>query len=543
MVKITEGLGPISTSEIANAPNIDDALPPTIPVLNTLLEQRPNDFALHFALGNLFLVSGETGEAIESFKNALSIDNSALVRCNLGVALRISARFDEATSEFSQAILLDANHLLSHYHLGKTHYLKENVRGAQSQFEKAIRLDPSFVPAIVALAICYAQQGEYEKARTEFEKAYTADPNNREAAHWLAEDSFESNIDILKDEGIAAAAAHWKNIYSLYPGAFHASKKIQQGLRTIAEERMIRGYLREAERQLETQDCEEKKLSAYMYTLELLLSLRLLPELFEPLESLEERNTSLEKDLSADRVFPHVHYRHGIILLYLGEFSTAYEELLFAKDHLPGSKMSSLKISQLLQAIRELSGEATLLAEEEQDDDAAWSNAGFPEAFSRELWRKVGLRPNVAFDWREAKFSPRSAVGWLAEGFSSVEARQWNEDGITQPRIAGRYLRAQFASDQAAEWHAAFPENCERAIEAKRVGFRSADEAKKWLKLFMFASEAWPWIELGIELEEAEIFLENGVGDPFKAKRLKEEHARKKAADRDAVDEETESES
>jgi tetratricopeptide (TPR) repeat protein len=102
----------------------------------------------HFAEGNTLAAAGRNEEAIEQYRDALSISHNADHRLALGLALLKVRRWDEAVI-----------------------YLKEVSRER-----------PYSAPVHDALGEAQFQMGEYAAARDSFQKAVKIDPSDRAAA-------------------------------------------------------------------------------------------------------------------------------------------------------------------------------------------------------------------------------------------------------------------------------------------------------------------------------------------------------------------------
>ena len=106
------------------------------------------------------------------WKYVLTISNeSALAHNNLGGALVVNGKVDEAISQFRGAVQLDPGFTIAHFNLGNALAKQERLDEAKDQYEEALRLDPGFAGAHYNLASVLAKQGKLEAAKDHFRQA------------------------------------------------------------------------------------------------------------------------------------------------------------------------------------------------------------------------------------------------------------------------------------------------------------------------------------------------------------------------------------
>jgi Flp pilus assembly protein TadD len=117
------------------------------------IERLPADAALHDDAALLYLEVGRAAPAVEHFKKSLALKGaSAPAHYNLGTALTLARKFDEATYEFQQAIRIDPNYANAHNNLGNVLLAQGKVDEAIREFREVVRLQPDSPSAAANLA-------------------------------------------------------------------------------------------------------------------------------------------------------------------------------------------------------------------------------------------------------------------------------------------------------------------------------------------------------------------------------------------------------
>lgn len=105
---------------------------------------------------------------------------------NLGLALSVAGRPDEAMGEFERAIDLQPNHAFAHFNLGNLLTADGRWEEAASHYRAALEADPGYVSARVNLGQALQQLGRPDEAITQYEKAIAEDPGANDARTNLA---------------------------------------------------------------------------------------------------------------------------------------------------------------------------------------------------------------------------------------------------------------------------------------------------------------------------------------------------------------------
>ena len=102
----------------------------------------------HFRLGNHYMEYGLSGEAIEEYKKALRLNESAPdVRTRLAIALREKGMFDEAIAELSKAKEHNPGYGAAWVQLGLTYYMRGLKGLAFREWEGAAQKMPDLKEA------------------------------------------------------------------------------------------------------------------------------------------------------------------------------------------------------------------------------------------------------------------------------------------------------------------------------------------------------------------------------------------------------------
>lgn len=175
--------------------------------------------------GETLMHSGRFEEAKTQFANAIAVDPSlALSHHYLGLNAALAHNSELAVKEFETACRLEPANAVVHNNLGLA-YQAENKRAmAQCEFEKAVALDPKLTQAAINLGSIYSQQGNYAMAQQALEQAVKGNPKSAMAQNNLASalsmqgkysqanDHFEQSLAIEPD----MASSHYGLGLSLY---------------------------------------------------------------------------------------------------------------------------------------------------------------------------------------------------------------------------------------------------------------------------------------------------------------------------------------
>lgn len=107
--------------------------------------------------------------------------NDPIVFLARGLAYDRKDDYENAISDFNQAIRLKPDFAVAFYSRGLTYHSKVDNNRAIADFDRTVRLDPDFVEAFSARGNSYRRTGEYGQAIADYDHAVRLDPNAVEA--------------------------------------------------------------------------------------------------------------------------------------------------------------------------------------------------------------------------------------------------------------------------------------------------------------------------------------------------------------------------
>ena len=166
----------------------------------------PESADLHNTLGIALAAGGKIREAIAEFGDALRLDpDSAMAHWHLGAALAAvgddGARAlhpapcagcgqaggrDEAIGHLRRSVELDPGNGAAQYDLARMLVEARQPAGDVDHFRAALRLMPNSVEAHTGLGLAFALQGKLNEAIDQFQIALTLDPESADARRNLA---------------------------------------------------------------------------------------------------------------------------------------------------------------------------------------------------------------------------------------------------------------------------------------------------------------------------------------------------------------------
>jgi len=141
-------------------------------VFEALLEEAPEDPALHYYLGLAEAGLDDLESAEKEYKRAIELDATLLeARSNLGVLLLNKGELEAAKYELEACVDLDPEDGDSHYNLGLVHEAAGRGADALAEFERAMELSPDDPLPPMALAEASRREGKLDAALSFYEKA------------------------------------------------------------------------------------------------------------------------------------------------------------------------------------------------------------------------------------------------------------------------------------------------------------------------------------------------------------------------------------
>jgi tetratricopeptide (TPR) repeat protein len=147
-----------------------------------LIKATSRNFLGHNNLGTVLNLKGQTGQAIQEFREAIELNPGYPdAHYNLGLALLRQDQVDEAILELRQAITLKVKRPEAHNMLGAALGQKGQFGQAIGEFQEAIRLEPGNYGAHFNLARVYWSQGQTNEAIGELRETVRLQPGFEEA--------------------------------------------------------------------------------------------------------------------------------------------------------------------------------------------------------------------------------------------------------------------------------------------------------------------------------------------------------------------------
>jgi tetratricopeptide (TPR) repeat protein len=134
----------------------------------------------------LYLQAGRAGDAVPHFRNSLKLNpDSAPTHYNLGIALSMLRRLEEALGEFRTAVRLDPNHAEAHNNLGAMLHVAGRLDEAEAAYRRAAAIGPN-AEAHNNLGRILSVTGRDAQAVAEFRTALAQRPDLLSALSGLA---------------------------------------------------------------------------------------------------------------------------------------------------------------------------------------------------------------------------------------------------------------------------------------------------------------------------------------------------------------------
>lgn len=177
----------------------------TAPLLRRLQADHPGDFWVQFELACALDAIGD-GDAIECYRAALAIrPGSVAVLQNLGQALAVQRRFEEAFECYEQVLRIDPTSAVGLLNYAAALMMASQFELAAERAQEAIRIEPDFALAHSALGNALWRLGAYEDARVASQRALEIglpDERTREYTVWVAADSARRLDLVARLDGI-----------------------------------------------------------------------------------------------------------------------------------------------------------------------------------------------------------------------------------------------------------------------------------------------------------------------------------------------------
>ncbi len=170
--------------------------------------REPRTASLRDSAAMLYLELGNVAKALEHFAASATLQpESAAAHFNLGTALSLNGRFDEAIAELRRALALRPDYGQAHNNLGSLYRQRGDLPAARHHFGEAVRVDPANAEAHRNLALLSRDGGDLPAALAHYRAALAARPEWAPAMTDLAWVLATSGNPALRDAGEAIRLA------------------------------------------------------------------------------------------------------------------------------------------------------------------------------------------------------------------------------------------------------------------------------------------------------------------------------------------------
>jgi Tfp pilus assembly protein PilF len=151
----------------------------------------PNDPAVHYYLGIVYMQKDFIDNAVKEFKKAIDLKPDYSEAHNyLGTIYLTRGQYDEAILSFNRALsnpLYDTPSV-SYYNMGKAYVEKGDLKSARTSFTEGIRKEPNsyLVPILeLNLGVIRYKEGAYVEAEKHLTRTVERAPSLAEGHYWL----------------------------------------------------------------------------------------------------------------------------------------------------------------------------------------------------------------------------------------------------------------------------------------------------------------------------------------------------------------------
>ena len=153
----------LTTNLAANAPESEDAVfatsPANIASLTDVVQRNPRDPQAYNMRGSVFGQAGRYDEALTDFNQAISIDpNYAQAYANRGLVYRQTGKLDLALADYNKALSIDPAYSTAYLGRGMVYRAQGNALAALKDFNKAIAIRPDNAQAYYNRGLLYQAQ-------------------------------------------------------------------------------------------------------------------------------------------------------------------------------------------------------------------------------------------------------------------------------------------------------------------------------------------------------------------------------------------------
>ena len=117
--------------------------------------------------------------SVSLFRHAASVTSeNVIVESDLGNALMIEGRFDEALIHLQKALAIWPENTMAHYNIGLLRQFRGELNEAADAFRTTIQIRPGFIPAHRSLGLLLMATGRYSEAEDQFRIVLRSQPED-----------------------------------------------------------------------------------------------------------------------------------------------------------------------------------------------------------------------------------------------------------------------------------------------------------------------------------------------------------------------------
>ena len=180
---------------------------------DTVAKSKDNPRAIQNLGGVLMEDPRQLPRALALFRRAIQIDpNDAEANCNLGDALTLEGKLDEAAACCRRAVELNPNLAEAHYYLGNVLNRQGKRDEAAACYRQALKLKPDYAEALNNQGIVLKAQGKLDEAMACYRRALELKPDYAEAQYNLG-NAFRQQGNVVEAAACYRRAVEMKEGY------------------------------------------------------------------------------------------------------------------------------------------------------------------------------------------------------------------------------------------------------------------------------------------------------------------------------------------
>ena len=204
------------------------------------LKKNPGCWMAHYNLGIVLNEQGETDQAIDHYKQAITLRSDyAEAHYNLARLLAGQGQFDDAIAHYEEAVKTNPTDAEAQNNLGVTLFGIGRIDEAIVHYRKALEIQPDYAEASCNLANALIATGDFDGAIVRYSACLSVIPDQSEAQYNLAS-------ALLRQGRIDEAIVHYQKVLQLSPESADAHANLGSALLAKARVRDAMAEYRKA---------------------------------------------------------------------------------------------------------------------------------------------------------------------------------------------------------------------------------------------------------------------------------------------------------